>query len=138
MGRTGSRCSRGTDVGEFECLSKPVQGVGTLICYEQTIGQRRIVGGNRTAPAAGTPQAQRCTSPVANRAALTGIIVVLETGIRWELLPQEMGCGVTCWRRLWDWQALRMHAQAQRTGFTLWDPITTGVCPHQDLTRLAS
>jgi transposase len=44
--------------------------------------------------------------PVANRAALAGIIFVLKTGIPWELLPQEMGCGsgVTCWRRLRDWQ----------------------------------
>ena len=44
--------------------------------------------------------------PVENRAALTGIIFVLKTGIPWELLPQEMGCGsgVTCWRRLRDWQ----------------------------------
>ena len=44
--------------------------------------------------------------PVADRAALTGIIFVLKTGIPWELLPQEMGCGsgVTCWRRLRDWQ----------------------------------
>jgi len=44
---------------------------------------------------------------VANRAALTGILFVLKTGIQWELLPQEMGCGsgMTCWRRLRDWQA---------------------------------
>jgi transposase len=44
--------------------------------------------------------------PVENRAALTGIIFVLKTGIPWEMLPQEMGCGsgVTCWRRLRDWQ----------------------------------
>lgn len=43
---------------------------------------------------------------VANRAALTGIVFVLKTGIQWELLPQEMGCGsgMTCWRRLRDWQ----------------------------------
>lgn len=41
-----------------------------------------------------------------NRAALTGIIFVLRTGIPWELLPQELGCGsgMTCWRRLRDWQ----------------------------------
>ena len=40
------------------------------------------------------------------RAALTGILFVLHSGIPWELLPQEMGCGsgVTCWRRLRDWQ----------------------------------
>lgn len=45
--------------------------------------------------------------PVAARAALTGILFVLKTGIPWEDLPQEMGCGsgMTCWRRLRDWQA---------------------------------
>ena len=43
---------------------------------------------------------------VSDRAALTGIIFVLKSGIPWEMLPQEMGCGsgVTCWRRLRDWQ----------------------------------
>jgi transposase len=31
---------------------------------------------------------------------------VLTTGIPWEYLPREMGCGsgVSCWRRLRDWQ----------------------------------
>ena len=44
---------------------------------------------------------------LADRAALSGIIFVLRTGIPWELLPQEMGCGsgMTCWRRLRDWHA---------------------------------
>ena len=44
---------------------------------------------------------------VPDRAALTGIIFVLKSGIPWEMLPPEMGCGsgVTCWRRLRDWQA---------------------------------
>ena len=44
--------------------------------------------------------------PVENRAALTGIVFVLRTGIPWEDLPKEMGCGcgMTCWRRLRDWQ----------------------------------
>lgn len=43
--------------------------------------------------------------PVPNRACLTGILFVLKTGIGWEDLPQEMGCGcgMTCWRRLRDW-----------------------------------
>ena len=43
---------------------------------------------------------------VPDRAALTGIIVVLKSGILWEMLPQELGCGsgVTCWRRLREWQ----------------------------------
>ena len=41
-----------------------------------------------------------------NRSVLTGILFVLKTGIAWEDLPQEMGCGsgMTCWRRLDDWQ----------------------------------
>lgn len=44
--------------------------------------------------------------PVDHRRALTGIVFVLKTGIGWEDLPQEMGCGsgMTCWRRLRDWQ----------------------------------
>src|SRR3954453_2839758 len=43
--------------------------------------------------------------PVEDRQALTGILFVLKTGIRWEDLPAEMGCGcgMTCWRRLRDW-----------------------------------
>ena len=44
--------------------------------------------------------------PLDDRAVLTGILFVLKTGIPWEDLPQEMGCGsgMTCWRRLRDWQ----------------------------------
>jgi len=32
-------------------------------------------------------------------------VFVLKTGIQWEELPQEMGCGsgMTCWRRLQEW-----------------------------------
>jgi transposase len=43
---------------------------------------------------------------VPDRAVLAGIIFVLKTGIPWEYLPQEMGCGsgMTCWRRLRTWQ----------------------------------
>src|SRR5215208_131452 len=43
---------------------------------------------------------------VDDRQALTGILFVLKTGIPWEYLPVEMGCGcgMTCWRRLHDWQ----------------------------------
>ena len=43
---------------------------------------------------------------VGDRQALMGILFVLRTGIPWEYLPQEMGCGsgMTCWRRLHDWQ----------------------------------
>jgi transposase len=44
--------------------------------------------------------------PLENRQMLTGILFVLLSGIPWEMLPQEMGCGsgMTCWRRLRAWQ----------------------------------
>ena len=40
-----------------------------------------------------------------DRAALTGILFVLRTGIPWKYLPRELGCGsgMTCWRRLREW-----------------------------------
>lgn len=51
--------------------------------------------------------------PIDNRRALTGILFVLKTGIGWEDLPQEMGSGsgMTCWRRLRDWQAAGVWQQ---------------------------
>jgi transposase len=42
--------------------------------------------------------------PLDNRKALTGILFVLKTGIPWEELPQELGCGMSCWCRLREWQ----------------------------------
>ena len=52
------------------------------------------------------PRAKPGRPRVPDRAALRGIIFVLKTGLPWEYLPQEMGCGsgMTCWRRLRDWQ----------------------------------
>lgn len=42
-----------------------------------------------------------------DRLVLQGILFVLFTGIGWEDLPQELGfgSGMTCWRRVRDWQA---------------------------------
>jgi len=42
-----------------------------------------------------------------DRKALTGILFVLKTGLPWEDRPAEMGCGcgMSCWRRLAEWQA---------------------------------
>ena len=44
--------------------------------------------------------------PIPDRAVLTGILFVLRSGIPWNMLPREMGCGsgTTCWRRLVRWQ----------------------------------
>ena len=54
---------------------------------------------------------------VPNRAALTGILFVLRSGIPWDLLPRELGCGsgVTCRRRLRDWQAAGVWDRLHRT-----------------------
>jgi transposase len=51
-----------------------------------------------------------------DRAALTGIVFVLKSGIPWEMLPQEMGCGSgsTCWRRLRDWQQAGVWEELHR------------------------
>jgi transposase len=48
------------------------------------------------------PKPKGGRSRVPDRAVLTGIIFVLKSGIPWEMLPKEMGCGSgsTCWRRL--------------------------------------
>jgi transposase len=54
--------------------------------------------------------------PISDRQTLTGILFVLKTGIAWDDLPQEMGCGsgMTCWRRLAAWHRAgvwkRLHA----------------------------
>jgi transposase len=43
---------------------------------------------------------------LSDRACLAGIIFVLRTGIPWGTLPKNLGfgSGMTCWRRLRDWQ----------------------------------
>src|ERR1700729_1921690 len=47
-----------------------------------------------------------CRKPLPDRAVLNGILHVLRSGIAWDALPQELGygSGVTCWRRLRDWE----------------------------------
>ena len=71
--------------------------------------------------------------PVPDRAALTGIVFVLKTGIRWEDLPAEMGCGsgMSRRRRLRDRQAAGVWAARARptaaTEARLWYGLHTGV-----------
>ena len=54
--------------------------------------------------------------PIPDRAVFTGILFVLRSGVPWNMLPREMGCGsgTTCWRRLVRWQRAgvwkRLHA----------------------------
>lgn len=52
------------------------------------------------------PSAKGGRPRVSDEMALNGILFVLRTGIPWEELPQELGfgSGMTCWRRLRQWQ----------------------------------
>ena len=52
------------------------------------------------------PKSQGGRPCLTDRVCLAGIIFVLRTGIPWQMLPKRLGCGsgMTCWRRLRDWQ----------------------------------
>jgi len=55
---------------------------------------------------------------VPGRAALAGILLVLKSGIPWEMLPKEMGCGsgmTCCWRRLKEWHEAGVWERPHRT-----------------------
>src|SRR5258706_15143525 len=61
---------------------------------------------------------------ITDRAALAGILFVLKSGIPWEMLPQELGCGsgMTCWRRLRNWQQAGVWQRLHRVLLQrLWD-----------------
>jgi transposase len=62
---------------------------------------------------------------VDDRAALTGILFVLKTGISWEMLPQEMGCGsgMTCWRRLKDCASCQRGVWPRRSHVPVLPPL---------------
>jgi len=55
--------------------------------------------------------------PIDDRRALTGILYVLRSGVPWEYLPREMGCGsgMTCWRRLRDWKKAGVWERLHKT-----------------------
>jgi transposase len=62
------------------------------------------------------PKPQGGRPRIDDRAALTGIVFVLKSGIPWEMLPKEMGCGsgMTCWRRLREWQEAGVWVELHR------------------------
>ncbi len=68
-----------------------------------------LIPKNPPSPKGGRP-------PIEDRKALTGILFVLKTGIPWEDLPQEMGCGcgMSCWRRLLKWQTAGVWKKLHR------------------------
>ncbi len=62
------------------------------------------------------PKLKGGTPRIDDRATLTGILFVLKSGIPWEMLPQEMGCGsgMTCWRRLREWEEAGVWSELHR------------------------
>ena len=58
--------------------------------------------------------------PIPDRAVLTGILFVLRSGIPWNMLPPQMGCGSgsTCWRRLVRWQRAGVWKRLHRVLLT--------------------
>ncbi|MEU9517801.1 MULTISPECIES: IS5 family transposase [unclassified Streptomyces] len=58
--------------------------------------------------------------PLPDREVLCGILYVLHTGIQWEYLPQDLGfgSGMTCWRRLRDWNEAGAAAPRGAAGRT--------------------
>ena len=55
-----------------------------------------------------------------DRHCLAGILFVLRTGLPWGDLPRELGCGpgMTCWRRLRDWQEAGVWKRLQHALLT--------------------
>lgn len=55
--------------------------------------------------------------PIHDRAVLAGILFVLKSGLPWEELPAEMGAGsgMTCLRRLRQWQSDGTWERIRRT-----------------------
>ena len=54
--------------------------------------------------------------PMSDRACLEGIILVLKSGMAWQLLPTRLGygSGSTCWRRFHAWTQLGIWPELHR------------------------
>ncbi|HET8907929.1 MAG TPA: IS5 family transposase [Ktedonobacterales bacterium] len=69
------------------------------------------------------PAARKEGRPRADdRRTLEGILYVLRTGCRWGDLPPEYGSGVTCWRRLTQWEADGTWERVWKTLMSTLDP----------------
>ena len=69
----------------------------------------RLLPAPKISPKGGRP-------PVADRACLAGIILVLKTGMPWQMLPTGLGygSGSTCWRRFHAWTRLGVWPELHR------------------------
>jgi len=70
----------------------------TLVSEELWEEVRSLLPRERPKPRGGRPR-------VPDRQCLIGIVYVLRTGMAWNMVPTEFGCGsgVTCWRRFKQW-----------------------------------
>ena len=66
-------------------------------------------------PEAPKPKGGRPRVP--DRDCLRGIVYVLRTGMAWNMIPLELGCGsgVTCWRRFQAWAAAGVWEAARES-----------------------
>ncbi|POG17593.1 hypothetical protein C2849_19225 [Aeromonas veronii] len=51
-------------------------------------------------------------------AVLNGTQLIPTTEILWEVQPQSLGCGMACWRRLYNWQVQGIWLQLHVTWLT--------------------
>jgi hypothetical protein len=65
------------------------------------------VGAHRTAAPARAAEVERWPAADPAPGGVDRHLFLLKSGLSWEMLSQEMGCGseMMCWRRLRDWQA---------------------------------
>jgi len=68
--------------------------------------ERFGVESDRTVSPNPSAQASRWRTMPAGSWLPQGVLFVLRSGILWRMLPQEVNCGsgMSCWRRLCDWQ----------------------------------
>jgi transposase len=72
-------------------------------------------------PTPRTRRDRRCRPWASNRARLEAILWVLKTGARWRDLPAGYPSGVTCGRRLQQWEEQGVWLEAWRQMLSLLD-----------------
>lgn len=93
-------------------VAKPILPDSVWWLVEPLLGNgpdRQLSAGRQDRQQPGKQQSGKQRSgrrPITDRRTLTGILFVLQTGVPWDQLPYELGCGsgMTCLRRLRSWQ----------------------------------
>ena len=108
-------------IGEYtfcylERLAKPLRWGATLVGMGRELVSDELWEAIEPLLPPEPPKPKGGRPRISDRAALAGIVFVLKSGIPWEMLPKEMGCGSgsTCWRRLRDWQEAGVWRELHR------------------------